>query len=327
MKKLVLLVFLLLLTVGIVAGCGDEQKPADENNNTSENTKEQNGQTEESAFPVTIKDALDKEITLEEKPEKIVSLIPSNTEIAFALGLDEEIVGVSDFDTYPEEATKKEKIGGQEFNVEKIISLKPDLVLAHGSSAHNSTEGLQMLRDSGITVLVVNNAETFDQVYDSIELVGKATGTQEKADQIVKGMKDKIKSIKSKASEIKEQKTVFIEVSPAPEIYTPGKNTFMHEMLQIINAKNAASDLDGWQKIDEEAVVKKNPDVIITTYGYYTENAAEKVLKRDGWQDVTAVKKEQVYDVHSELVTRAGPRLAEGVEELAKAVYPEVFGD
>ncbi|MEW8987130.1 MAG: ABC transporter substrate-binding protein, partial [Bacillus sp. (in: firmicutes)] len=110
-------------------------------------------------------------------------------------------------------------------------------------------------------------------------------------------------------------------------IYTPGKNTFMDIMLQEINAENAAGDLDGWASIDQESIVERNPDVIITTYGYYSEDPVGQVTSREGWADVTAVKNKQVVDVHSDLVTRPGPRLVEGVEELAKAVYPEVFNN
>lgn len=318
MKKMYSLLFLLLFSIGILAGCGEGTSPVQEENNASE-------QTEQAAFPVTIKDALDQEVVIEEKPEKIVSLIPSNTEIAFALGLGNEIVGVSDYDNYPEEAASKEKIGGMEINLEKIISLNPDLVLAHGSSAHNSTEGLQQLRDSGITVIVINNAENFEQVYDSILMIGKATGETEKAETLVSEMKGKLEEIKTTAAGITDKKTVFVEVSPAPEIYTPGNNTFMNEMITIINAENAAGDQEGWVKIDQEAMIERNPDVIVTTYGYYSEDPVGQVLSREGWQDVTAVKSEQVFDVHSDIVTRSGPRLIEGVEELAKAVYPEAF--
>ncbi|WP_408006351.1 ABC transporter substrate-binding protein [Pseudalkalibacillus sp. A8] len=322
MNKLLSLILMLILSIGLVAGCGDDKTPANEN--TSNEGSEESNQGGE-AYPLTIKDALDEEVVIDEQPERIVSLIPSNTEIAYELGLGEEIVGVSDFDNYPEDTADKEKIGGQELNIEKIISLKPDLVLAHASSAHNSTEGLQQLKDAGIPVLVVNEAQNFDQVYESIEMIGKAAGKQQEAGQIVSEMKEEIEAIKEKAQSISEKKSVFIEVSPAPDIYTPGKNTFMDEMLSIINAENAAGDLEGWAKIDQEAVVEKNPDVIITTYGYYTENAAEQVLSRDGWKDITAIKEKQVYDVHSDLVARSGPRLVEGVEEVAKAVYPETF--
>ena len=162
-------------------------------------------QTEKSDFPVTIKDATDEEVVIEEKPEKMVSLMPSNTEIAFELGLGDEIVGVTDNDTYPEEALEKEKVGGMEFNVEKIISLQPDLVLAHGGAMGMSAEGFGQLKDAGITVFVVNDAKNFADVYDSIEMIGKATGTVEEAEKLVNDMKTKVEEIQEKAAAIKEE--------------------------------------------------------------------------------------------------------------------------
>ncbi|QED46337.1 ABC transporter substrate-binding protein [Cytobacillus dafuensis] len=323
MKKLYSLLFALLLAVGVLAGCGES---ADKPKENAENGEKQTVQQEESAFPVTIKDALDNEVVIESKPEKIVSLIPSNTEIAFALGLGEEVVGVSDYDNYPEEVANKEKIGGMEFNVEKIISLKPNLVLAHASSAHNSAEGLQQLRDAGIAVLVVNEAKNIDQVYESINMIGAASGEKEKAEELVAGMKEKFEAIKEKAKEIKDEdrKKVFVEVSPAPEIYAAGANTFINEMLEMIHADNVITEED-WPKMDPEAVIERNPDVIITTHGYYVEDPVGNVLSRDGWQGINAVKNKQVFDVNSDAVTRTGPRLVEGVEELAKAIYPETF--
>lgn len=121
------------------------------------------------------------------------------------------------------------------------------------------------------------------------------------------------------------QKAVFFEVSPAPDIYTAGTNTFFDELLRIIHAKNAAAELDGWVQIDPEKVVELNPDVIVTTYGFYEEDATGGVLRREGWESITAVKNQDVYDVHSDIVSRPGPRLAEGAKELAQVVYPELF--
>jgi iron complex transport system substrate-binding protein len=323
MKKFYSLLLAMMLAAGVLAGCGEGAEQPKENDSAKE---EQSAGEEESEFPVTIKDALDNEVVIESKPERIVSMIPSNTEIAFGLGLGEEVVGVSDFDNYPAEATEKEKIGGMDFNVEKIISLNPDLVLAHASSAHNSEAGLQQLRDAGVTVLVVNDAKSFDQVFESIEMVGTAAGEKEQAEQLVSDMKSKLDEIKTKAQGIKEEnrKSVFVEVSPAPEIYTAGTNTFMDEMLSAINAKNIITE-EGWPKMDPEAIIERNPDVIIPTHGYYTEDAVGNVMSRDGWQDINAVKNKQVVDVDSDMVTRSGPRIIEGVEELAKAVYPDVF--
>ena len=320
MKKLYSLLLVVLLTVGVLAGCAEKKDQVNEESKTAVEKK-----TAEITYPLTLTDATKTKVLISKKPEKIVSLIPSNTEIVFALGLDKEVVGVSDFDNYPQAAKKKEKIGGQEINLEKIISLHPDLVLAHASWASTAEAGIQQLRNAGITVLVVNDAQNFDQVYDSVDLIGKATGETVKAEEMITGMKGKLAEIKTKAAEIKEKKKVLVEVSPAPEIYTPGKNTFMDQMLSVINAENIANDQEGWIKIDQESMIKRNPDVILTTYGYYVKNAKDQVLSRKGWETVNAVKNKHVVDVDSDRVTRSGPRIVEGVEELAKAVYPEVF--
>ncbi|WP_421378652.1 ABC transporter substrate-binding protein [Bacillus salacetis] len=328
MKKIHILLLALLFSIGVAAGCGNDGNNTNENaSNESQTDQEQTQDSEEASFPVTITDAADNEVVIEEEPQKIVSLIPSNTEIAFELGLGDKIVGVSDFDNYPPEAAEKEMIGGMEFNVEKIISLTPDLVLAHGSVMGSATEGLQQLRDAGITVLVVNDAKSFEEVYTSIEMIGKAAGANEQAETTIQQMKDDLQAVKDKTAEVsdEEKKSVFVEVSPSPEIFTAGSNTFMDEMLGLINAQNAAEEQEGWVQMNEEAIIALNPDVIVTTYGYYTENPKELVMSREGWGDVPAIKNENVYDVHSDLVTRTGPRLVQGVEELAEAVYPELF--
>ncbi|MET3698224.1 iron complex transport system substrate-binding protein [Bacillus oleivorans] len=335
MKKWLQLSFTLLIAISLMVACSSQEETENADNlDQAESQNEAGAEQEESAeeeapFPVTVTDALDNEIMIEAKPERIVSLIPSNTEIAFALGMGEEVVGVTEFDNYPEEALEKEKIGGIEINLEKIISLQPDLVLAHESTAVSSKESLDQLKEAGLTVLFVNDATSFEDVYRSIELIGEATGTSDKAAEIVTSMKEEIEKVKDIAASIPEtdRKKVFIEVGAEPEIYTTGTNTFMHEMLEVISAVNIAGDLEGWQPITEEAIVEKNPDVIITTYGYYTPNAAEQVLAREGWSQVTAIQSKQVIDVHSDLVARSGPRLIEGVKELAKAVYPDVFKD
>lgn len=320
MKKWYSIFLAVLMAAMVLGGCGKSAQPEKQQ---AEPAQEEH----KSDFPVTVKDALDEEVVIEEKPEKIISLIPSNTEVVYALGDGEAIVAVTDFDNYPEEAMSKEKIGGIEFNIEKMISLKPDLVLAHESTADSVKDGLQQLKDAGIQVVVVNDAQSLDAVYESIEMIGKAIGEQEKATELVDDMKERFAKLGKQAEGIKEdqKKSVFVEVSPAPEIYAAGKNTFINEMLELIGAENAIADMEGWPKIDQEAIVERNPDVVVTTYGYYSEKPVEQVLGRQGWNNVIAVKDKQVFDVHSDLVTRSGPRLAEGAEELAKAIYPDVF--
>ncbi|HZG73759.1 MAG TPA: ABC transporter substrate-binding protein [Chondromyces sp.] len=323
MGKLATSLLSAVMAAGLLAGCGGNNSTEQGN----EGKKEEKTETAQAAFPVTIKDATGKDVTIEEQPDRIVSLIPSNTEIAFELGLENEIVGVTDFDNYPKEATEKEKIGGLDFNVEKVVSLEPDLVLAHGSNVNSSKEGFEQLEAAGIDVLVINEAQNFEEVYDSIEMIGEATGKTAEAGEVVEEMKSDLEEIEKKAEGIteEEQKRVFIEVSPAPEIYTTGKNTFMQEMLDIIHAENVAADQEGWIQMTEEAIIQKDPEVILVTHGFYTEQPVEQIMGRKGWEDITAVKEKQVHDVNADLVNRSGPRLVEGVEELAKAIYPDVF--
>src|SRR3954468_1829372 len=280
MKRIYTLLFALLLSVLVLAGCGASEEK--ETNQSEQGAKTE--QTEKVVFPVTIKDAADEDVVIEAQPKKIVSLIPSNTEIAFALGLGDEIVGVNDFDNYPEEALEKEKIGGMDFNVEKIISLQPDLVLAHGGTAMGSSAaGLQQIRDAGITVLVVNDATNFDTVYDSIEMIGKATGKVEESGTLVADMKADIEEVKSKVSSIKaeDKKSVYVEISESPDIMAAGKNTFIDEILTTVQANNIITE-EGWPKIDQEAVIASNPDVILTTYGFYVEDPVGQVTSREG---------------------------------------------
>ncbi|MGM9923227.1 MAG: helical backbone metal receptor [Bacillus sp. (in: firmicutes)] len=315
------LALLFLLTFGVLAGCGSTSEESKQ-----EETKTEQGETKQGAFPVTIKDSTGKDITIEEKPEKIVSLLPSLTEILFALGLDEEIVGVSDYDNYPEATADKEKVGSQDMNLEKILALQPDVAFLQEYHVQNHANAIKQLEDAGITVIVPEgDQKSFEDAYDVMRLIAKATGTEKEADAIIADMEERVAAIKEKAKNVKEKKTVWVEVSPQPDIFTTGKDTFMNEMLGMIGAENAAKDQVGWVKMSEEEAVKLNPDVIITTYGYYVEDAAEQVLNRKGWAEIPAVKNKQVFDVDSDTVTRPGPRLVDGVEELAKVIYPDIF--
>ncbi|KXH83939.1 ABC transporter substrate-binding protein [Sporosarcina sp. HYO08] len=327
MKKLRQLWILSIMAVFLLAACGAGEK----NNNASQTTgieTEDAAKTDEVqvGFPITLTDAVGNEITFEKAPETIVSMMPSNTEILFGLGLNDEIVGVNDYDDYPAEVADKEKIGGLEFNVEKIVSMTPDIVFAHESGLGTGEAGLQQIRDAGIPVFVVKNAANFDETYTTIETIGKATGKSKEAGEIIEGMKAKVEEVLAKTASVEQKRSVFVETSPAPEIYTPGKNTFMNQMLDMIGAENIAADQEGWVMMEPEEIVKRNPDVIIVMYDYI-ETAVEDVYARDGFDTITAIQNKAVMQVKENITSRTGPRLAEGLEEIAKAVYPEAFGE
>jgi len=327
LKKWGLFSSILLLSIGVLVGCGSqEQNSQGEEDTTSNNKTEEVEKANGEQFPVTITDDANREVTIEEEPETIVSIQASNTEIAFALGLGDKIIGVSDYDNYPEEALEIQKVGAQDINAELVLSLLPDIALVTDYHYESHPEILKQFEEAGIDVIVVGGAESFEDTYDKIEMIASATGTTEEADEIITDMKERLQAIKDKATaEIKDKKRVWVEVSPAPDIFTTGQNTFMHEMLESIQAVNVAEDQEGWVKMNEEEIVNLNPDVIITTYGYYVENPSEQVLARQGWAEVPAIKNKKVFDVDNDTVTRPGPRLVEGVETLAELIYPEVF--
>lgn len=308
---------LLLMTAVIFVGCG--KAPAEQKG------LEPVQQKADTKFPVTITDDSGKEVTIEKEPQKIVSIQASTTEISFALGLGDKIVGVSDYCNYPEEAKSKEKIGARDMNAEKILQLQPDLILVTNYHHEKHANILNQYRQAGSKVIVIGSADSFEDAYRHMRMIAKATGTEEKAEEIIAGMEKRLKAIKEKAKAITKSKKVWIEVSPAPDIFTTGKGTFLNEMLESIRATNVAGDQEGWVKFTEEQIVNLMPEVIITTYGYYVEKPADGVLKREGWQEVPAIKHKQVFNVDNDTVTRPGPRLMDGVETLAKIIYPETF--
>ncbi|MFJ7736120.1 ABC transporter substrate-binding protein [Lysinibacillus sp. NPDC097287] len=307
------------LTIGLLTACNTKEEKIEQ-----PSTEQQaDAQVEEVTFPITMTDTIGNDITLEAPPERIVSLIPSNTEILFDLGLNDKIVGVNDFDDYPAEAAEKEKVGSMEFNIEKIIALTPDIVFAHESSMASLGGALDQLESAGVKVFVVADAKDFNETYTTIKQLGRATGKLPEAEKTIAEMKAKVAEIQAKLKDV-EPKTVFVETSDEPEIYTAGKDTFMQEILDMIHAENIAADTKGWFKIDAEQIISKNPDVIVVTYDYVPD-ILTKIPQRAGFETITAVKNNAIVQVDESMTSRQGPRLADGLEELAKAIYPEVF--
>src|SRR5699024_12836143 len=155
---------------------------------------------------------------------------------------------------YPEEVQDIEKIGGLELNAEKIISLQPDLVLAHASAADTFKEAMEQLRDSDINVFVVSNAASIDETYTAIEEIGTVTGAEDEAEEIIRDMKEGFAAMEEKTAAIEDEdrKAVFMESSPEPEIYTGGNNTFWQELVTISHSDNAVEDQDGWVQLEHE---------------------------------------------------------------------------
>ena len=270
----------------------------------------------------TVTDDMGKEVTFEEVPETIVSLQPSNTEILFALGVGDKIVGATEYDTYPEEALEIERVSdSMKFNAERILEINPDVVIAYTTG---SEEELKVLEDAGLDVFVIQSALSFEDVYGDIEQLAAVMGVEDKGTDLVASIKTTIQSVQDKVSGVSDQKHVYFEISPSPEIFTTGKNTFQQEVLSKATVVNIFGDQEGWIKLSEEDVIKKNPPIILTTVNY-VEDPIGEIKARPGWNQLEAVKNNAIFQLDQDIMSRPGPRIGEAVELVAKTVYPEIF--
>ena len=276
---------------------------------------------------VTITDDLGVTVTIENPPERIVSLSPANSEILFALGLDEKIVGVTEYCTYPEAALSKEKIGGfSTVNIEKVSVLNPDLIVAADG---NSEETVAHLRELGFTVITIN-ADTIDTTLDDILLLGKATGADDEAEALVSSMKEDLEEIAEKTSA--EEKPTILHCMWTDPLWVSGSATFQDEMITAAGGVNAAADEGGWVALTMEKFLTMNPDIIVVDSGNGMGVGADDALrdfflKDPRMQSLSAVQNERVYVVNADIIDRGGPRIVEGVEALAEIAHPDIFGE
>lgn len=283
--------------------------------------------TEEvSTFPIEVTDQLGRVVRLEEIPERIVSLAPSNTEILFALGLGDKVVGVSDYCDYPEAAKDIETIGGfAVVDIEAVVAIEPDLILA--TQIHQA-EVLPALERLGLTVVTLD-PRSLDEVLESITLVGEITGKQEEASQLITEMSNRIRAITDKTvSLLNEQRPRVFYVMWHDPLMTVGTDTRIHELIEKAGGVNIIQDTEGYPMISLEVLIEANPQVIITGSGMgegadlpFQFASTESRLK-----DVDARVNNRVYEINTDLVGRPTPRMIDGLEQLAEFIHPEIFG-
>lgn len=257
-------------------------------------------------------------------PEKlrIISLAPSTTEILFALGLDEEIIGVSQFCNYPPQAITKERVGSfSEPNIEKILSLKPDIIFCTGLEQIPVITKLRQLQLN----VSVSDPSNFNELFDSIREIGRLVNRQNQAMLLIREMETKIKNIGLQTKSILRHKKpkVFVEIWHSP-LMTAGKGSFIDELITLAGGINIAHDLRRpYSNFSSEEVIKRNPDCIILAY-MNVDNSKESVTKRFGWSSISAVKNNNIFnDINPDSLLRPGPRLIEGLTEVYQRLYPK----
>lgn len=307
-----LVIFVILTLMVSVTGC--QQSSATQVTSAVE-TK--NGAV---TYPLTVTDDMGNTVTLDKEPQKIVSLSPATTEILFAVDAGDKVVGRTDYDNYPEAALAVPSIGDFNApNVEKIIALTPDLVLA---SNFISDDIRQQLEATGAKVLVFSPV-SIDGIMNDIITVGEVTNTNNQASQEVTKMTADRQTIIDKVKTAAAQKSVFIDVG---DFFSAGPGSMLDSMLTDINAKNIAADAaTPWPQLSTEQIITSNPDVYISLY-----STPEQIKATPGFDKITAIKNNQIayyafLSPNSDLVQRPGPRIVEGLALLAKDVYPELF--
>lgn len=270
-------------------------------------------------YPYTVKNSKGKEVVIEREPQKIISLAPSITELIYALGKGDKLVGRTDYCDYPEEVKKAPSIGSlTDPNIEKIVELQPDLVVA---STHFKEDVAKKLEDLGIKVVVLYNAENFDGAYDTITTFGQIINAQDKAGELVSGMKEKIEGIKEKVKGAETPKVYYVVGFGKDGDYTATGETFIAQMIEMAGGENIAKDATGWT-YSLEKIIENDPEYIIISKNY---GMKEQFIGTEGYKELSAVKNNKVIEIDNNILDRQGPRLAEGIETLAKILHPDLF--
>lgn len=249
---------------------------------------------------------------------RYVSMAPSTTEILFALGAGDEVVGVSAYCDYPPEARLKPSIGDfSQPNMEKISSLKPDIVFCTGLEQSPAIDSLKKL---GVPVCI-SNPRNLDELYASIIEIGDRIGRPGNAREMVGSMKRAVEECRQDAGRRKTRPKIFFEVWNNP-LMTAGKGSFIDELISIAGGINVCHDtVRPYCRVSEETVIHANPDVIILLC-MVDKDPVERLRARFGWRDIAAVRGNRVYnDIDRNTLARPGPRLVNGLKELQERIY------
>ena len=273
--------------------------------------------------PGTYIDDMGRAVSIDEMPKRIVSHVPPITETLFALGLEERVVGVSDYCDYPEEARLKPSVGNY-FNpsIESIVAQAPDLVLTDGHS-----EGIKSLDSLGITYLVIDPKD-IDGIFRDIELLGKVTGVEAGAEKLIEEMKQDISRVQNQVNDAPSVRVFYIiDATDLNNPWTAGSGSFVDSLIVLAGGENIAAEAPApWVQFSIEAVISADPEVIILPAKHGTAFTSPEVLKEHPvWRETTAVKQDRIYIIDGDLVDGYGPRIIQGLEEIAKIIHPELF--
>ena len=265
------------------------------------------------------------EIIIPENVETIISLAPSVTETLVSLGLAEKIIAIdihsAEIEGLPADLSTFDMMSP---DIESIIALNPDLVLSSSINRLGGDDPFRAVVDAGVFVTAIPTSASIEAIKEDVRFIGIITNTSQRAEEIVFEMEKVIDEITQTIALAKKGKKVYFEISPYPHLYSFGSGVFLNELIGLLGAENILADQESWVAVSEEVVLERNPDIIFTNVPYI-EDSAGKILERNGWDVVDAVKEGRVYFVNQNTTSRSNEKVVIGLRQMAEAMYPELF--
>lgn len=314
-----LLPTLLLALTAVVAACADSDASSTSADTSADASVEGSVEDTSGGFPLTITDSSGVELLIEAAPQRIISYSPGATEVLFAIGAGDRIIAADRFSDYPAAAGELPKLEYLDPDPEAVLAHDPDLVLMAGAQRAQ----LQQFRDLAMTVLLLEEADSVEGVFGSILLLGELTGNERQAEALARSMRERIEAVTGVLADVEQGPRVFYEL--AADLYTASPDTFIGGMLQLLKAQNVARGAASpFPQLSAEAVIDADPEVVLLSDAEYGESL-ETVAARPGWAGVSAVLSGRVHAIDPDIVNRPGPRIVEGIEAMARALYPDRF--
>lgn len=265
-------------------------------------------------------------ITLPEEINTIVSIGPSNTEILVELGFGDSIISTDVFsDNIPGIAREISVFDMMSLDVEFLIELNPDIIFITGMTRiYGDADPLSMVSDAGITVVYMPSSVSMDAIMEDIMFMAVVLDVPDAGEAIISYMQAEIDAVQEIADTITTRRTVYFEISPAPDMWTLGSGTFINEMIELVGAVNIFADSYGWMGVSDEVLLETNPDVIITSVGFMDDPVTE-IKNRPGWGSMAAVQNGSVFQVSEDYTNRPSHNVIRGLRQIAAAIYPEYF--
>jgi iron complex transport system substrate-binding protein len=275
---------------------------------------------------ISLIDGLNRIVGLNAPAQRIVSLAPSNTEILYAIGAGSQIVGRDDFSDYPVEAKDLPSVGSSfgNYNLEAITQLKPNLVLA---AEINTPEQVQAIENLGITVFYLANPMDMEGLFANINTVAAMAGRSAEGNILVESLRNRVQGITNALAPVITKPLVYYELDATDpsKPWTPGPGTFLTKLITMAGGTSIGESLTSdYAQINLEYLLVQDPAIILLGDAAYG-TTAESVVQRIGWGSLSAVQNQAIYPFDDNLVSRPGPRLVDGLEQLAGMIHPEIF--